>query len=60
MIKWQKHKEFGTGVSPGPAGATWAVDNSVDNVDKWSLGVWSLVGQEPNNSVYLAPFTRVS
>jgi len=22
---------------PGPCGTTWAVDNSVDNVDKWSL-----------------------
>ena len=38
---------------PGPCGTSWAVDNSVDNVDKMEFGV--LVGQEPNNSVYLAP-----
>jgi hypothetical protein len=31
----------------------------VDCVDK-SLGVWSLVGQEPNNSVYLAPIVLFS
>jgi len=55
MIKRQKLKEFGTGVSPGPAGhpglwitlwITWI---------KWSLEFGVLVGQEPNNSVYLAP-----
>jgi hypothetical protein len=39
MIKWQKLKEFGTGVSPGPCGTSWAVDNSVDKV--WKTGVWS-------------------
>jgi len=42
MIKWQKHKEFGTGVFPGPAGhpelwitlwITWV---------KWSLEFGSL------------------
>ena len=37
---------------------TWAVDKSVDNVDNWEFGEFGeFVGQEPNNSVYLAPFT---
>jgi len=32
------------------------VDKSVDSVDNWEFGEFgSLVGQEPNNSVYLAP-----
>ena len=36
----------------------WAVDNSVNNVDNWEFGEFGeFVGQEPNNSVYLAPFT---
>ena len=37
----QEFQEFWTGVFPGAQRDTWAVDKSVDCVDK-SLGVWSL------------------
>jgi len=39
MIKRQKHKEFGTGVSPGPAGhpGLW-----ISLWITWINGVWSL------------------
>ena len=49
--------EFGT---PGAPGARQLVDKSVDNVDNWEFGEFGeFVGQEPNNSVYLAPLTNI-
>ena len=42
---------------PVPASS---VDKSVDNVDNWEFGEFGeFVGQEPNNSVYLAPLTNI-
>ena len=42
--------------SPGAPGARQLVDKSVDNGDKWEFGEFRSLGQEPNNSVYLASY----
>jgi hypothetical protein len=57
MIKWQKRKEFGTGVSRALQRDTWAVDNLCIMLITGEFGEFgSLVRQEPNNSVYLASY----